>query len=145
MLKILEKTIRMCMSLVISGVLVACSGSNNNDNKIISRSESTSPTISKVTFCFRDGEPLIVNGSGFSENAGNSPNSTGLKVFICNSSTWNDSTACENQNYSSWSDNSIKVSVTLGKFSPESSGYLYVLDVAGDVNPNGYSITFCAI
>lgn len=142
MFNMFGKYISSRLILVIIGSLVACSGGGSNSEKSTIELPSGPPTISKVTYCYRTGDSLTINGSGFVVNTGNATNE---KVYICDSPNWNNRNVCENQIYSSWSDISINITVGLGPFDPGSTGYLYVSDNAGDVNQNGYPVTFCSI
>ncbi|NTW81555.1 MAG: hypothetical protein HGB32_15635 [Geobacteraceae bacterium] len=137
----LEKYLSSGLALVIIGSLLSCSGSSTIEPPV----PTNRPAISKAMYCYSDGDSLNINGSGFSVNAENTPNQNGLKAYICDSPNWSGRKVCENQNYSTWSDISINITVYLGSFAPGSTGYLYVSDNAGDVNQDCYPITFCGI
>jgi len=67
---------------------------------------------------------------------------TRARVEIGNASTWSACTHREIQIPSAWSGSSITVTVNQGSFADSSGAYLYVVDSDGNVNSNGYSITF---
>jgi len=64
------------------------------------------------------------------------------RVEIGNASTWSGCSHRETQIPSSWSSSSITVTVNQGTFADSAGAYLYVTDDEGNVNANGYSITF---
>ena len=67
---------------------------------------------------------------------------TRARVEIGNSSTWSGCSHREIQIPSAWSSGSVTVTVNQGPFADSSGAYLYVVDSDGNVNSNGYSITF---
>lgn len=69
---------------------------------------------------------------------------TWSRVVAGNASTWIASTQREMQIPSAWSANSITITANQGSFTNGQSAYLYVVDANGNVNANGYPITFGA-
>jgi len=67
---------------------------------------------------------------------------TQSRVEIGNNSTWSGCSHREVQIPSAWSSSSVTVTVNQGTFADSSGAYLYVVDSDGNVNTNGYSITF---
>jgi len=65
------------------------------------------------------------------------------RVELGDGPTWSSCTRREIQIPSAWSDGSINVTVNLGSFSCGQDAYLYVVDAAGEVNENGFSVTLC--
>lgn len=65
------------------------------------------------------------------------------RVEVCNSSTWAGRTAsaCEIQISSAWSANSVTVKTNQGALGSLIGKYLYVMDPAGNVNPNGFLLS----
>jgi hypothetical protein len=70
---------------------------------------------------------------------------TWARVMICDAATWIDRTHCEIQIPSAWSSTSITIVAHRGTFTGGSNAYLYVLDADGNVNTDGYLVTFAAI
>jgi len=64
------------------------------------------------------------------------------RVLIGNASTYNASTIREVQIPSTWSDGSINVKINQGVFPNGQAAYLYVVDMNGNVNTNGYPLIF---
>lgn len=65
---------------------------------------------------------------------------TKARVEIGNASRWATCTRREIQIPSAWSSSSIRVTINQGTFGSGNTGYLYVLDANGSVNPTGYPI-----
>ncbi len=66
------------------------------------------------------------------------------RIEICNANTNSGSSHCEIQIPSSWSSDSITVTVNQGSFTSGQTAYLYVVDSTGSVNADGYPITLGA-
>ncbi|KKP93460.1 MAG: hypothetical protein US25_C0046G0003 [Candidatus Moranbacteria bacterium GW2011_GWE1_36_7] len=69
---------------------------------------------------------------------------TQARVEICDSSTWSARSHCEIQIPTVWSDASATVSVNQGSFADGATAYLYMVDENGNMNANGYPISFIA-
>jgi hypothetical protein len=67
---------------------------------------------------------------------------TWSRIEIGNASTYDSCTHREVQVPSTWSTNSIGVTINQGSFANGVSVYLYVTDASGATNTNGYPITF---
>jgi hypothetical protein len=63
------------------------------------------------------------------------------RVVLANAANYNQASIREVQIPSSWSNNSINVSVNLGKFSSGQTAYLFVVDSNGTVSASGLPIT----
>jgi hypothetical protein len=63
------------------------------------------------------------------------------RVMLGNASTFSASTRREVQVPTSWSGNSVTVSVNLAAFGQGQTAYVYVVDANGNVNSNGFPIT----
>jgi hypothetical protein len=66
---------------------------------------------------------------------------TRQRVEICDSDTYGNSTHCEIQIPSAWSDTSITFTANQGTID-DGTAYLFVFDSENDTNPSGYEITF---
>lgn len=64
------------------------------------------------------------------------------RVEIGNASTWSSCTRREIQIHSGWGTSSITAKINQGAFSGGQTAYLYVVDSNGNVNSQGYPITF---
>ncbi len=72
---------------------------------------------------------------------------TWARVMICSGSIWSNRGNCEIQiptGTNTWNPTQLQIQVNQGAFSNSANAYLYVVDAAGAVNPNGYQITFNA-
>ena len=69
---------------------------------------------------------------------------TRAHVEICDTSTYAARTDCAMQIPTTWSSTSIGVTVNKGSFDASQEAYIYVTDSAGNVNTNGYPLTFGA-
>ena len=67
---------------------------------------------------------------------------TRARVEIGDANTWAGCTRREVQIASAWSDQAITVNVNRGGFAPGSTAYVYVVNAAGQVNPNGVPVRF---
>ncbi len=65
---------------------------------------------------------------------------TQARVEICDKSTWVSRTHCEIQIPTAWSESSIAIKANTGSFTTLSGTYLYVVDMNGVVNTNGYLV-----
>jgi hypothetical protein len=63
------------------------------------------------------------------------------RIVLANSANLSNATIVENQIPSRWNDGSLSVTANLGQFQSGQTAYLYVVDVTGAVNPNGYPVT----
>lgn len=70
---------------------------------------------------------------------------TRARVEIGDAATWEACTHREIQIPSAWSDTSITVTVNQGSFENGAQVYLYVVDADGNVNAQGFPITFAGV
>jgi hypothetical protein len=66
---------------------------------------------------------------------------TQARVELGDKSTWSACTWRDIQPATSWSDNSIQISVNQGRFGSSANAYLYIVDSTGVVNANGYPVS----
>ncbi len=64
------------------------------------------------------------------------------RVLIGNASTYNASKIREVQIPTTWADGTITIKVNQGAFSNGQAAYLYIVDTNGNVNSNGFPLTF---
>lgn len=62
------------------------------------------------------------------------------RVVLANNANLASANIIENQIPSSWADNSVTVSVNLGKFLPAQTAYLFIIDAAGQPNSTGFPV-----
>ena len=62
------------------------------------------------------------------------------RVMLCNEASYAQSTHCEMQVPSAWSNTEISATVNPGTFAADSTAYLYVVDSTGAVNTLGYAV-----
>jgi hypothetical protein len=67
---------------------------------------------------------------------------TQARVEIGNASNWQTCTHREIQTPVSWSDTSITITLNQGSFAVGETAYLFVVDADGNVNTQGYPVTF---
>ena len=65
---------------------------------------------------------------------------TQARLEMCDTASWSARTRCEIQTPQSWSANSITIKNNQGSFNNGDTAYLYVVDSAGAVNANGFSV-----
>lgn len=66
---------------------------------------------------------------------------TRARVVLANNADYGKATIIEPQIPSAWSDDSLKVTVNLGKFSAGQKAYLFVFDSSGQRNASGFPVT----
>jgi hypothetical protein len=64
------------------------------------------------------------------------------KIYFCAGGSWSERGQCEIQIPTSWSANSVTFTLNRGTFPVDKSGFVYLMDSAGLVNANGYSVIF---
>ncbi len=64
------------------------------------------------------------------------------RVELCDASSWSARTHCEIQKPTAWSDSQIGITLNQGEFSNDDNAYLYIMDENGNVNEDGYVISF---
>jgi hypothetical protein len=67
--------------------------------------------------------------------------STQARVEVCDSPTWSANAKCELQIPMAWSDTSITATFRKGYLGPSTTGYVYVINAAGEVNAQGFLVT----
>ncbi|NLG58503.1 MAG: hypothetical protein GX540_08825 [Clostridiales bacterium] len=115
-------------------------GSNGN-NPVYSGTQSSIISNASVELNLGAGYDSSNGYYGFDDVFGNF---TQARVEICNASTWGSRSQCDIQIPTTWSSNSIGITVNQGAFGSGSQAYLYVVDSNGAVNTNGYPVTIGA-
>lgn len=65
---------------------------------------------------------------------------TRARVEICDSATWSARTHCEVQPPALWNNGEIQVALNQGSFSTLNDTYIYVVDLDGNANANGWRL-----